>query len=93
MGFFAWIILGGIAGWIAANLLEQQQGCLTNIVVGILGGVVGGLLFNLAGGKGVTGFNLWSFGVAIVGAVLFLSVLKLIRGHRHEDDTHHGFRK
>ena len=72
MGIIGWIVLGGLAGWVASMIAgtNAQQGLLGNIVAGVIGGVVGGFVFNLLGGTGVTGFNLWSFLVALVGAVI-----------------------
>ncbi len=81
MGFLGWIILGGLAGWAAHGLLgEEHQGCLVNILVGIVGGVLGGAVFSALGGAGVTGFNIWSFGVAVVGAIILLGILRLVWG-------------
>ncbi len=81
MGLLGWIILGGVAGWLAFRLLGREgQGCLTNVAVGVAGAVVGGILFSALGGVGVTGFNLWSLGVALVGSVIFLAFLSWLRG-------------
>lgn len=76
MGLLGWIILGGIAGWIAKSVtgVGEKRGCLFNIIVGVIGSVVGGLIFNALGGHGITGFNLWSLLVAAVGAIVFLGV-------------------
>jgi uncharacterized membrane protein YeaQ/YmgE (transglycosylase-associated protein family) len=82
MGIIGWIILGGLAGWLGSLLMKEEQGCLMNVVVGVVGGIVGGLLFSLAGGAGITGFNIWSLVVAIVGSVVFLAVLRWLRGDR-----------
>lgn len=80
MGIIAWIILGGFAGWFASLItgLGRQMGCLLNIVAGIAGAVVGGIVFNQLGSKGVTGFNWWSLFVAFVGAVIVLALISLI---------------
>ena len=80
MGLLGWIILGGIAGWIAksATGVGNERGCLFNIVIGVLGSVVGGLVFSWLGEESVTGFNLWSLFVATVGAVLFLWIARLL---------------
>lgn len=82
MGIIGWIILGGLAGWIASMFAgtNRQQGMLGNIIVGIIGGVLGGFILNLFGVDGVTGFNLWSLGVALVGAVIALWVWKMFTG-------------
>lgn len=81
MGILGWIILGALAGWIASMLTRNNanMGAFLNIVVGILGAFIGGLLFNLLGGYGVTGFNLWSLLVAVAGATLLLAVINLIK--------------
>ena len=73
MGLVGWIVLGGLAGWIASKFVgtDKQQGIVGNIVAGILGGVLGGWIFSLLGGAGVTGFNIWSLVVAVVGAAVF----------------------
>ena len=84
LGIIGWIVLGGIAGWVASKIVgnNKEQGFLGNIVVGILGGLLGGFVFNLLGGSGVTGFNIWSFVVAVVGAVLLLFIWRAITGRR-----------
>ena len=84
LGFLGWIILGGLAGWIASKIAgtDKQQGLLANIIVGILGGLLGGFLFGLLGGAGVTGFNLWSFLVALVGAVVLLFIFRAVSGRK-----------
>jgi uncharacterized membrane protein YeaQ/YmgE (transglycosylase-associated protein family) len=81
MGFIAWIVLGGIAGWLASMVAgnNASQGLLGNIVVGILGAFIGGFIFSLLGGEGVTGFNVWSLIVATLGAVLLLFILRGFR--------------
>jgi uncharacterized membrane protein YeaQ/YmgE (transglycosylase-associated protein family) len=78
MGLLSWIVLGGLAGWVASIIAgnNASQGLLGNIVVGIIGAFVGGFVFSFFGGAGVTGFNLYSFGVALVGAVLTLWLKK-----------------
>lgn len=82
LGFIGWIVLGGLAGWIASMIAgtDARQGLLANIIVGIIGGLLGGFVFGLFGGAGVTGFNLWSFVVALVGAVILLFIYKAITG-------------
>ena len=80
MGIISWIVLGGIAGWLASIVMKRnsQMGLITNIIAGIVGAVVGGWVFSLFGGAGVTGFNLPSLLVAFVGAVIVLGVVNLI---------------
>lgn len=84
MGILSWIILGGLAGWIASRLMHEPQGCLANVIVGIVGAFIGGLVFNLIGGYGVSGLNLWSLVVAVVGAVIFIGILRALRGSPHK---------
>jgi len=79
MSILGWIILGGLAGWIASALTGSRDGCLMNIVIGIVGALVGGFAFSLLGGAGVTGFNLWSLLVAVVGAVTLILVVRGLR--------------
>ena len=80
MGLLGWIIFGGLAGWIASALMKERHGCFMNVIIGIIGGVVGGMIFNLLGGIGVTGFNIWSLIVAVIGAVVFIGIVKALRG-------------
>ena len=82
MGILAWIILGGIAGWLASIIMktDASQGIFLNIIVGIVGAFLGGLAFSMLGGEGITGFNLYSLLVALLGSVLFLWIVKAVRG-------------
>jgi uncharacterized membrane protein YeaQ/YmgE (transglycosylase-associated protein family) len=81
MGIILWIIFGALVGWIASVIMktDAQQGTILNIVVGVVGSVLGGSLMNLAGESGVTGFNLYSFLVAIMGAVVLIIIVKSLR--------------
>jgi len=73
MSVLAWIILGLIAGFIASKIVNSSgQGLLVDIVLGIVGAVVGGYLFTAIGATGITGFNLYSIFVSIVGACVVL---------------------
>lgn len=76
----AWIIFGALAGWIASLLMgtNAEQGALANIVVGMVGAFVGGLVMRALGSQGVTGINISSLFVSVLGAVLLLSVYKLV---------------
>jgi uncharacterized membrane protein YeaQ/YmgE (transglycosylase-associated protein family) len=84
MGIIGWIVLGGLAGWIASMIAktDESMGVLMNIVVGIIGAFIGGFLFSMFGGEGVTGFNLYSFLVALVGAVVLLFIVRAVTGRR-----------
>jgi uncharacterized membrane protein YeaQ/YmgE (transglycosylase-associated protein family) len=75
MGIFSWIILGLIAGFIGSKIVDRQgQGFWLNIVLGIAGALVGGFLFDLFGVSGVTGLNIYSMIVAVVGSVVVLLI-------------------
>ena len=80
MNIILWVIFGALAGWIASKIMDTdaEQGAIANIVVGVVGAFVGGFLMQLLGGSGVDGFNLRSFIVAVVGAVVFLALYKFI---------------
>jgi uncharacterized membrane protein YeaQ/YmgE (transglycosylase-associated protein family) len=79
MSVIAWIILGLIAGFIASKLVNKQgEGLFLDIILGIVGAVVGGFIFRTFGASGVTGLNLYSLLVAVIGAVLFLAVYHAI---------------
>jgi len=84
MGWLAWIVVGAIAGWLASKVMKtsRQQGLLMDIVVGILGALLGGFLFEKFGETGVTGFNIWSVFVAFTGAVVLLALIRLVSGRR-----------
>lgn len=73
MSILAWIVLGLIAGFIASKIVNKTgEGLLLDIVLGIVGAVVGGFIFNAMGSSGVTGVNLYSLLVAVIGAVVVL---------------------
>ena len=80
MSFLAWIVLWLIAGFVGSKLVNKTgQGLILDIVLGIVGAIVGGWLFNQFGAVGVTGLNLYSLVVSVVGAVLVLVVYHAIR--------------
>lgn len=84
MSFLAWIILGLIAGFVGSKIVNKHgEGLILDIVLGIVGAVVGGYLFNAFGASGVTGLNLYSLLVAVVGAILVLVVYHAIFRRRH----------
>lgn len=83
MSIIGWVVLGLIAGFIASKVVNNGgEGVFLDIVLGIVGAVVGGFIFNAFGGMGVTGFNLYSMVVAIVGAIVVLWLYHLIAGAR-----------
>ncbi|HJT02109.1 MAG TPA: GlsB/YeaQ/YmgE family stress response membrane protein [Pseudonocardiaceae bacterium] len=83
MGLLGWIVFGALAGW-AANVIiggrdRQGQGCLANIVVGVVGAVLGGLLYRIVTGREISfEFDLPSFGIAVLGAVVLLGTVRLL---------------
>ena len=84
MGILAWIILGLIAGFIASRIVQTRgRGLSLDIVLGIVGAFVGGIIFSALGGIGVTGFNLWSLFVAAIGAVVILVVYHALFDRRY----------
>ncbi len=79
MGFLAWIILGLIAGFIGSKLVNKRgEGLFLDIILGIVGAVVGGFIVQQFGGRGVTGLNIPSLVVAVLGAVLVLVVYHMV---------------
>jgi uncharacterized membrane protein YeaQ/YmgE (transglycosylase-associated protein family) len=80
MSFLAWIVLGLLAGFIGSKLVNRRgEGLILDILLGIVGAIVGGWLFNTFGAAGVTGLNLYSLLVAVIGAVVLLMVYHAIR--------------
>ena len=83
MSILAWIVLGLIAGFVGSKIVNNSgQGVIVDILLGIVGAVVGGFLFNTFGAAGVTGLNLYSMLVAIVGAVVVLWLYHALMGRR-----------
>jgi uncharacterized membrane protein YeaQ/YmgE (transglycosylase-associated protein family) len=80
MSFLAWIVLGLLAGFIGSKIVNKQgEGVFLDIILGIVGAVIGGWLFNTLGASGVTGLNLYSLLVAVIGSVVLLVVYHAIR--------------
>ena len=83
MSILAWIVLGLIAGFIGSKLVNKSgEGVILDIVLGIVGAVVGGWVFSLFGANGVSGVNLYSLVVAVIGSVLVLVIYHAVRGGR-----------
>jgi len=81
MSIIAWIVLGLISGFIASKIVNRTgEGVFLDIVLGVVGAVLGGFLFNLVGHAGVTGFDIRSMFVAVVGAVVFLLIKHAVVG-------------
>jgi uncharacterized membrane protein YeaQ/YmgE (transglycosylase-associated protein family) len=80
MSFVAWIILGLVAGFVGSKIVNKTgEGLFLDIILGIVGAIVGGWLFSMFGASGVTGLNLYSLAVAVVGAIVVLVVYHAIR--------------
>jgi uncharacterized membrane protein YeaQ/YmgE (transglycosylase-associated protein family) len=84
MSIIGWIVLGLIAGFIGSKIVNKTgEGFFLDIVLGIVGAIVGGFLFTAVGATGVTGFNLYSMFVAIVGAIVVLVLYHAVFGRRY----------
>ena len=80
MSILAWLFLGLLSGFVASMLVNRSgAGLVFDILLGVVGAVVGGAIFHLFGHVGITGFNAWSMLVAVVGAVLVLSLAHAMR--------------
>ena len=79
MGIILWIVFGAIVGWVASMVMGTTEGLVLDIILGIVGAVLGGWLMSFFGKSGVTGFNLYSFLVALLGAVILIAIVKAIR--------------
>ena len=83
MSIIGWLVLGLISGFIASKIVNKSgEGLILDIVLGIVGAFVGGYLFTYLGATGITGFNLYSMFVAVIGAVVILVLYHLVRGRR-----------
>ncbi|MBP7967112.1 GlsB/YeaQ/YmgE family stress response membrane protein [Candidatus Woesebacteria bacterium] len=81
MGILLWLLLGLIAGWLASVIMgtNSQQGMLMDIILGVVGAFAGGLLMNIFGQAGVSGFNLYSLFVATLGAIALIWLGRMLR--------------
>lgn len=85
MSILAWIVLGLVSGFIASKLVRGSgSGVVLDLVLGVIGAFVGGGAFNLIGQRGITGFDIWSVFVSVVGAIIVLAVYHLVRGRRSD---------
>lgn len=87
MGIISWLIIGALAGWIASKITgnDKQMGAGKNILAGIAGAFIGGFIMDVLGGTGITGFNLWSLLVAVIGAVILLLIINLVNRKGNKD--------
>jgi len=79
MGIILWIVFGAIVGVVASMLMGSGDGLVMDIIIGIVGAVLGGWLMSFFGKSGVTGFNLYSFLVALLGAVILIAIVRALR--------------
>ncbi len=81
MSILLWIVFGGIVGWIASIIMKTdgQQGIILNIIVGIVGAALGGWIMSQIGESAVSGFNLYSFLVALLGSVVLIAIVNALR--------------
>lgn len=80
MGVISWILLGGISGWLANKFFGGEKlGAFGNIVVGMIGAMLGGVILNLIGGPGVTGLNLYSIFVSVLGSWILLYLINMLK--------------
>ena len=82
MSIIVWIIIGGLAGWVAGMIMKEQGSLVKNVIVGIVGALIGGFIMSFFGAEGFTGFNLWSFLVALIGSIILIAVINLLTGKR-----------
>lgn len=81
MSIISFLVVGALAGWIANKLMKsgQRYGLIGNMIIGVIGAVLGGAVVGLLGRSGVNGLNLWSILVSVLGAVLLLWIVKKVR--------------
>lgn len=79
MDLIIWIVFGALVGWVASMLMGSGGGIVWDVVVGIIGAVIGGFIMNFFGQSGVGGFNLYSFVVALIGACVLIAVVRAVR--------------
>jgi len=83
VGIIAWLLIGLISGYLASRIVNKEgEGMFLDIVLGIVGAFIGGVIFRALGSQGVTGFNVWSIFVAFIGSVVLLVIYHAVRGQR-----------
>jgi uncharacterized membrane protein YeaQ/YmgE (transglycosylase-associated protein family) len=78
MNILIWIVLGAVSGWIASLIMKSSNGFFEDILLGIIGAFVGGFIMNSFGESGVTGFNLYSIVVSVIGAVILIFIGRML---------------
>jgi uncharacterized membrane protein YeaQ/YmgE (transglycosylase-associated protein family) len=89
LNIILWIIFGALAGWIASLIMrtDAEQGAIANIIIGIVGAFIGGAIGRMLGGPGVTGFNIGSVLLAILGSIILIFFIRLLSGGRGDTTT------
>lgn len=83
MSILAWIVLGLIAGFVGSKIVNKRgEGVILDVVLGVIGAVAGGFVFNMFGAAGVTGLNIYSLIVAVIGSILVLLIYHAVFGRR-----------
>jgi len=83
MSIIVWLVLGLVAGFIGSKIVNKSgEGVVVDIILGIVGAVVGGFLFSIVGASPVTGFNIYSIFVAVIGAIVVLGIYHAVTGRR-----------
>lgn len=80
MSIIVWIVIGGLAGWVGNMIMKTPGGLIRNIITGIVGALIGGFIMNFFGFDGLTGFNLWTFVVALLGSIALIALINLFMG-------------
>ena len=78
MNILLWIIFGAIAGWLADLVMSGSHGLIEDVILGVIGAFVGGFIFNFFGQPGVTGFNVYSVIVAVIGAAILIFIGRMV---------------
>lgn len=76
MSILVWIVFGALVGWVASMVMGSEGGLIRDIILGIVGALLGGWLMSFLGKGGVSGFNLYSFLVALIGAVILIAIVR-----------------
>jgi uncharacterized membrane protein YeaQ/YmgE (transglycosylase-associated protein family) len=79
MGILIWIVFGALVGWVASMMMGSGGGLVSDIIVGIVGAILGGFIMSFFGHGGVGGFNLYSFLVALLGACVLIAIVRAVR--------------
>lgn len=84
MNVIVWLLFGAIVGWVASLIMntDEEQGAVANIVIGIIGAFIGGAVGRMMGGPGVTGFNVGSVLLAVLGSVILIFFIRMLSGRR-----------